>query len=190
MPFKKLLHTVWTNLRDPRDAWGNTMPIKAADHGVVIPAPPPSEEVRETREPRPKPPNALIQDMRQRLILGEGLEEEEAVSEEETQIVPAGDKVPTQTARHSFTEEQGMVTKTKDFLLRTVEGRFVKTADLHGGGRCHVCGGNTDKIIFCLICRKPICFTHAFPWEKNHLCPAHHRQMRFLQDTWAEDGKE
>jgi hypothetical protein len=196
MKVAKLFHpfkSIFGRFRNSGDTWGTptSLVLRQAEESAVPGGEDdgslPTEAV-EASAPPGSTVGATIPDLRENLILKECVEEEESVHEASTQIVPARNEVPNQTERRSFTEE-GMVTHTKDFLLRTVEGRFVKCADLHGGGRCSVCGGNTDKILFCQVCRRAICFTDAFPWEQGHLCPSHHKRMLFLQDTWAQDKK-
>lgn len=186
-------------LRGTGDAWGTAIPLvrKRAEESAapeeenenLFPAEPsdPSDPSVPSSPPETFP-LPTIPALREKLVLGQSLEEEQSVRTTAVEIVAAHNEVPSQTERRSFTEE-GMVTQTKDFFLRTAEGRFIKPADLHGGGRCSVCGGNTNKIFFCRVCRRALCFADAFPWQEGHLCPLHHRQTLFFQDTWTQEKK-
>lgn len=133
--------------------------------------------------PRPDP-HLNTNDMRTDIIESELFEETHSTTRKHVQIIQAGISTPTSEEKRVFTPEDGLLTANQDFLLDTCDGRLIQNTDLKGGGRCVVCQGYTDKIFFCEICRLPLCFKCAHPWETFKVCPPHYKILRFNQDTW------
>lgn len=154
---------------------------------------PQPQQVRPTELPskgnipvQPLPQQPSVHDLRNNLIEAELYEEVQSVNKNHTKIIPAGSSNPGSVEKRSFTEE-GLVTTKQEHLLSTADGRLITSSELHGGGKCTVCPGYTDKhhLYFCAVCRRPLCFRCAIPWENNtKVCPAHYQILIFNQDTW------
>ena len=177
---ERLKNAVRSMFSDRRDAWsgqksrgGPLVRVAQPQHPVqVLPPPQTSTEMG-------------IGEMREQLIAGEAMEETQSVTRRRIHIVRASRSVVSSRERRSFTEE-GLVTHTDEFFLHTAEGRLITGPELHGGGQCFVCRQFTDKIEFCAVCRRPLCFACAHPWESIKVCPEHQRLLAFHRDTWAE----
>jgi hypothetical protein len=125
-----------------------------------------------------------IHDLRQRLMAGQLGEEIQSEHQSQVRIVRAGAQMPSATERRSFTED-GLKTKADQYFVQTIEGRFIRSEEIHKGGTCSICDGLSDQIYFCEVCRRAICLKHAIPWKNVRVCPEHFERLLFQEDTWA-----
>ena len=178
---KKLTQNVKQWMADKRDAWGSTgnpaPPVPPSTSSPSVPATgQPSSSTRGVAQPS-------IMQMRNQLVAGQWEESVQSHTRRRVRIVQASAEMPGTEERRSFTED-GLMTDESEHFVRTAEGRLIPGASLSGGGQCAVCGGLSDRLHFCRICRIPVCHLHAIPWQSAHVCPRDFSRLRFHEDTW------
>ena len=175
--FKKLKSRFAQVFLDKRDCWNNSPSSTKKD------VPPLSDDLQVTSPQFPSPSSP--QDMRDQLIQGECSEELLSKKSSRVHIVKSSSEIIGFQEKRSFTED-GLVTDSDEYFLKTSDGRFIKSTELHRGGECVACNGFSDKIFHCQICRRSVCFTHFIPWKEFKACPRCFYRLKFNEDTWFE----
>lgn len=181
---RSLFHKIQRIVSDKADSWQSSRFPVAVN---------PANEITQAAEvlmpERCEPLEFNPESLRNRVVETEFGEEVQSETSRRVRIMQAGPNVPDKIERRVFTGE-GLVTRNEEILLMTADGRFIKGDELHRGGKCHVCSGFSDKVYFCEVCRKPLCFSCARMFNKMTLCPYHHFTLRFHQDTWNREKEE
>lgn len=99
-----------------------------------------------------------------------------------------GGDIPNSFKHESFTAE-GLVTGQTEMLITAADGRLIKPNEFHGGGRCECCGRLTDKLLFCAVCKMPLCMRCVKIFNDVAVCRPHFDILNFNRDTWSEIQK-
>lgn len=94
-----------------------------------------------------------------------------------------GGTIPCSHSNETFTEN-GLISGKTEALLISADGRLLKPAELHGGGKCLNCDTLNDKIYFCAVCKIPLCFRCVKNYRNMPVCHKHFVEFNFKEDTW------